>query len=245
VSVERAADLAYRGRLRAAERALGASARGDASATCVRAYVAAARGELARADRLARRVLASLDADPSLRARAAVTLGSALRQRGRHADARVVERAALRGARRAEDRSHLLIGLAADAVGVGDLAAVDDALRRVPETPRGWRVRVRMRWVRCERELLAGRPARAAGHARAALALSRRAGAARHEAKSNLFLGAALIESARRAGAPPRLEREAVDSLRRARAQAERIGARPITRVANGLLARERAARGR
>lgn len=143
----------------------------------------------------------------------------------------------MRAAPTAELRAHLAIGLAADAVGLGDRKAVDRALSRVPRV-RHWRVRVRAEWVRCERELLAGRPAPAARHARRALQIASRAGARRHEAKSLLFLGAALrsgaLSGSRGATGPAR--REAEGSLRRASLLARRIGARPVARVAESLL---------
>jgi tetratricopeptide (TPR) repeat protein len=154
-----------------------------------------------------------------------VTLGSVLRQTGRHRDALAVERRALRDAPTPAHRAHLLIGLAADAVGLGDLAAADRALRLVPRAG-GWRAAVRLAWVRCERELLAGRPARAARHAARALALARRAGSARHEAKSLLFLGVARREAGLEGA------REALEEAERL---ARLVGARPVAEVAASL----------
>ncbi len=156
--IERAADLAYHGRLREAALALDRSARSDADAMWLRAYLAAASGDFPNAERLARRILRRTRLDPGSAARASVTLGSVLRQTGRHAEARIVDNAALSAVRGAEDRAHLLIGLAADAVGLGEFAAVDAALRVVPGAARQWRIRVRLLWVRSERELLAERP---------------------------------------------------------------------------------------
>lgn len=238
MSLEKATDLAFHGRLREAARALDRSGPDAGDATWLRAYLAAAHGDFAVAETLARRVLHETQREPILVARAAVTLASVLRQTGRHAAARDVEATALRRARRAEDRAHLLIGLAADGVGLGDLAAVDAALRRVPSSARHWRVRVRLRWVRCERELLAGRPSAAVGHARAAAVIAEREKAVRHAAKSHLFLGAALLDAARRRPHDARLDREARRSLRRASALATRAGARPVADVAAELLAR-------
>jgi hypothetical protein len=237
VPSRRIADLAFTGKLDAADRALRRRGHGlnDPEASWLRAYVAAARGEFAAAERLARSVRSSHGADRAVRARAAITLGSVLRQTNRHADARVVDRTALRSARDAATRAHLLIGLAADAVGLGDLAAVDRAIARIgPRPAGGWRVAVRLRWVRCERELLAGRPIAAARHARSAVRRARSAGAIRHEAKSELFLGAAL------AGLEPASSARA---LRRARALASRVGARPVADVADALLGRSPARR--
>ena len=235
MTLERATDLAFRGRLAAAARALEKQDPPDPGVRWLRAYIASARGDFAPADRIAREILRAPGVTASTRARTATTLGSILRQTERHAEGRDVERNALRSAKDPEQRAHLLIGLAADAVGLGRLADVDTALRRVPAT-RDWRVLVRLRWVRCERELLAGRPGAAARHAREALAIATEERAARHEAKSQLFLGAALREQAR--GESGDLSREAARSLRRAHVIARRIGARPIAAVAADLLRR-------
>jgi len=177
-------------------------------------------------------------ADRAGSARAAVTLGSVLRQTARHAEAREIEAASLEGAPTAELRKHLLIGLAADAVGLGELAVVDETLALVgSELVGGWRAGVRLRWVRCERELLASSPANAARWARRALGLSERSGARRHQAKSLLFHGAALREIALRPwGASAREARvDALASLGAARTLARRIGATPIADVADEL----------
>ena len=237
MSFERAAELAFRGHFGAAIAAADRSASPSDSAW-IRAYVDAARGRFPRAER-ALRPLSSRAASPATRSRAATTLGSVLRQTGRHAEARDVERAALRRERAPGMRAHLLIGLVADAVGLGDLRAVDAAIRRVgPRPAGGWRALVRLRWVRCERELLAGRPSAAVSHARRALAIAERAGARRHEAKSLLFLGAALLDAAGRESSSYRAAargREAGRALRRARAVAGRLGAAPIAVVAEQL----------
>ena len=211
----------------------------------IRSYLAAARGHFARAERDARAVLRSA-VEPSLRARAAVTLGSILRQTDRHAEARAVESATLRRTSTPALRAHLLVGLAADAVGLGDLRAVDRRLEQAGALRvRDPRLTIRLRWVRCERELLAGRPERAARWARSAVAASRRVGARRHLAKSLLFLGASRLETVRRAegATSARAAVEARSSLREARATAERLGAGPIARVAGELLGRAAAAR--
>ena len=155
-----------------------------------------------------------------------------------------MERAALNRAPSAALRAHLWIGLAADAVGLGELSEVDDALRAVGSRPAGgWRAAVRARWVRCERDLLAGDPVAAAAHARRALAIATRAKARRHIAKSHLFLGVALFAAAafERGGrrAAPRRSK-ARGSLRRARTLARAIGAEPIAAVAERLLAERR-----
>jgi hypothetical protein len=163
----------------------------DEYARWLGAYIACARGALSDAVRACRRLAGS--PDPLIRARAAATAGSALRQSRRYGLARQVESAALRTAPPSE-RVHLLIGLAADAVGEGDEAGCARLLRRAVRAlpPRAWRARVRLDWVRCEHALLTGDPEGAARFARASLVRSRRAGARRHEAKSLLFLGVSL-----------------------------------------------------
>jgi len=244
VRLDRAAKLAFLGRLTAAAGEIDRAEpflepAGRATARWLRSYLAAARGDFREAERGARLLLRRHAIGPAADARPAITLGSVLRQTNRHAEAREVERAALRRTPAGEARTHLLIGLAADAVGLGDLRAVDAALDRVGRRPSGgWRAGVRLDWVRCERELLAGHPEAAAGRGRRALERSRRAGAKRHEAKSLLFLGAALSQVAPRpkAGAPA--SREAERALRRARTIASRLGAGPIAEVAGELLGR-------
>ena len=235
MSLERAETLAFAGRLAAAEAAVGrAEVRSDPDRfrrAWLRAYLAAAQGRFTLAERAARSLLGE-PLEAAMHARAATTLGSVLRQTGRHAEARVVERAALARRPRGDERTHLLIGLVADAVGLGDLPGVDHALRRVgSRPPDGWRVHVRLAWVRCERELLAGRPVSAARLARRARAIAERAGARRHVAKSSLFLGASLLEAGDGAGG--------ASALRAARTIAHRIGAAPIEQVAVDLLGRD------
>jgi len=241
VSWERAAELAFQGRFEAAL----AHTRRAATSPEVRwitAYVDAARGDFRRAERSLERLVSEAEASPDTRARAAATLGSVLRQSARHAEAQTIERRAAKTAPTPELRAHLLIGLAADAVGLGDLAAVDAAVKGIgPRPAGGWRSAVRLRWVRCERELLANRPLAAAGHARRALAISERAGARRHRAKSLLFLGASLADAAARDPShrfAAAWRRESEGALRRARARSLSIGARPIARIAGQLLGR-------
>lgn len=232
--LDRAISLALAGRLDAAARALE-TLPPSPLARWAAAYVACATGDLSAAERIAG-PLARVR-DPEIRARAAITLASALRQRGRHARARVHDRRALDAAGSAagrvsrELRAHALISLAADAVGLGDASRCARILRAAAAAaPRGdWRVAVRLGWVRAEHALLRERPREAVAHARRALERSRRTGAARHEAKSLLFLGASL-QAAGEAGARP--------ALRRAGALARRTRARAIAAVAEDLLSR-------
>ena len=227
MSVERATPLAFHGDLDRAREELALARRSD-DARWLGAYIASARGRFAAAERTLTSLRAR-SADGEIRAKAAVTLGSVLRQTERHALARLVERDGLTEAPTEELRAHLLIGLAADAVGLGELAEVDAMLKRVGSRPAGgWRASVRMHWVCCERELLAGRPNEACFHARKALETSRGASARRHVAKSQLFLGVALLESGR--------VREGRRALTLSRDSAGKIGARPIAAVAERLL---------
>lgn len=159
-----------------------------------------------------------------MRARAAITAGSALRQLHRYNDALHVETAALRRALPVE-HVHLLIGLAADAVGLGDAVLCARRLRAAERAlpPRDWRARVRLDWVRCEHALLIDDPSASVRFARAALRRSRRTGSARHEAKSLLFLGVALREAGRAGSAT---------ALREAVRIARGCGSREIAAVA-------------
>lgn len=224
-------EFALAGRLSAAHEAVASDRSADAR--WIRAYVACARGEFARAERLSRELARSRE--PALRARAAITLGSVLRQTGRHAAGRVADERALGAAAAVPGRSgaalraHALVGLAADAVGLGEAARCARLLARAASAAprRDWRVAVRLAWVRAEHALLTARPRAAAAHARRALARSREAGAARHEAKSWLFLAAALRDARDPAWRAP---------ARRAATIAARIGARPVEAAARGLL---------
>ncbi|MGZ4141221.1 MAG: hypothetical protein ACXVQY_01810 [Actinomycetota bacterium] len=227
----RARELALLGRPREALAALkdSRSEHGD----WIRAYVAAATGDmadaLARAERLAeeaRRV--------EIRVAAALTTASVLRQLGRHREAMRFDRTALEHARTPSERTHAIVGLAADAVGTGRAGAcgrlLADASNVVPADD--WRAQVRLDWVRAEHALLTGRPAHGVSPARAALRIARDAGASRHIAKSQLFLGVCLTEAGMLvAGAR---------ALREARDGARACDAAPIAQVARDMLGRVR-----
>lgn len=187
------------------------------------AYVLCAEGAFERALAIAMPLARSTS---KVRARAAVTAGSALRQLRRYDEARAVELAALRNAHARSDRAHLLIGLAADAVGTGDARTcarrLKEAERALPA--RDWRARVRLDWVRCEHALLTGNPRAAAGFARTALRRALRARALRHAAKSLLFLGVSLRAQGR--------DEEGREALRAAAKLARACGAAYLARVA-------------
>lgn len=91
-------------------------------------------------------------------------------------------------------RIDALVGLAADAIGLGDptgaerlLAAAAPALAAHPS----WRPATRACWVRAELALVLGRPAEALAPAEAALAAAGRGGSRRHVLKSRIVLAVA------------------------------------------------------
>lgn len=98
-------------------------------------------------------------------------------------------------------RLDALIGLAADAVGLADLELADRLLIGVERSVVqhiSWRPSVRLLWVRAELALSNGRASDAVRCAREAVTLARSVGAVRHEIKSELVL--LVAESAAGAG---------------------------------------------
>jgi len=131
---------------------------------------------------------------------AASTLASHRRQLGGHGSARPLDAMALAVAPpgAVEARSDALLGLAADALGLGRLAEA----RRLIELARqlgaaGWRAEIRVHWVSAEVELGAGNPELAVPAAARAAELAGAAGSIRHRLKSALILGAALATGER------------------------------------------------
>ena len=164
---------------------------------------------------------------------AAATLASVCRQLGRHADGRRFDERALELAHDApEARFDAYLGLAADAVGLGDAEAAEDALGKAAALAQGrgewWRQRVRLDWVRAEIALVRGRPGDAVIRAGAAISLAETSGAPRHVAKGLLFSGVALVEAGE-------LDEAAV-TLRRAATLAESLGAVPLVWPARAVL---------
>ena len=160
--------------------------------------------------------------EPVLGALAASTLASHRRQLGAHAVARRLDAAALGrlagispASPRRFDRdgvdaagawSDALLGLAADAVGLGRVAEarrLHTAACGLPQP--SWRARVRTGWLAAEIQLAAGDPAGAVPAAESAAEEARAAGAVRHLMKSNLVLAAALTAAA----FPPEFDRAA------------------------------------
>jgi hypothetical protein len=165
---------------------------------------------------------------------AASARASHLRQLSRHAEAEPLDRRALTTAGPdPEARADALIGLVADAVGLGRLTLARRRLTRAGTelaADPSWRTGVRLDWVRAEVALLGDRPATAVAAAGAALARARNADAPRHAAKSLLILGAAT-EVVGGASA-------AVPILQEAAAAAEALGLLPLVWPSRLLLVR-------
>jgi len=128
------------------------------------------------------------------------------RQLGRHAVARASDLEALvLGEGSAEATFDAVLGLASDAVGLGDVGEATDRLaeaRRLIPARAGewWRQRVRLGWGEAEVQLLEGDPEAAVQTALEAVDRAEGARAPRHVAKGLLILGLAQV-SAKRADA--------------------------------------------
>jgi hypothetical protein len=160
-----------------------------------------------------------------LGALAASTVASVHRQLGRHSVAQGYDEMALEVSQGAGEAGFDgLLGLAADAVGLGQAEAaavrLAEAAALVEDRPDWWRQRVRAGWVRAEVALLEGRAADAVVAAGEAVELAEQSGAPRHVAKGLLFLGVAHVEDAHPA--------DATAALRRGALLAESLGALPL-----------------
>ncbi|HVF18645.1 MAG TPA: hypothetical protein VNA14_00180 [Mycobacteriales bacterium] len=163
---------------------------------------------------------------------AGASLASVKRQLGRHAEARDADQRGLAMAEGGEAAFACRLGLAADAVGLGEADVahreMDTAATLLPERPtEWWRHRTRFDWVRAEVALLDQDPETAIGAAEAAVERAERARAPRHVAKSLLFQGVAQVTSGMADGAT---------SLRRASTLAEGLGALPLIWSARAVL---------
>ena len=126
------------------------------------------------------------------------TQASFLRQLGWHDRARGWDGRALAAADAdQEGRTDALIGLAADALGVGRFAASAEALRRARGLLGGGprRLAVRLAWVSAELAMATGDGAAAIGHAERAVELAAAIDSARHRVKSEVVLAAALCSA--------------------------------------------------
>jgi tetratricopeptide (TPR) repeat protein len=135
----------------------------------------------------------------SLASLALSTRASFLRQLGRHVDARRWDgRALALAGTDAEARADALIGLAADALGIGRFGASARLLHRAHEVigdPSRGRLPVRFAWVSAELAMCAGDGAAALGHAERAVELAPSTGSVRHAVKSDVVLAAALCSA--------------------------------------------------
>jgi hypothetical protein len=124
------------------------------------------------------------------------TRASFLRQLGWHDRARRWDgRAMAMAGSDPEAAADALIGLAADALGVGRFAASAAALRRAGELltrPVPPRLPVRLAWVSAELAMASGDGPTAVRHAEQAIELAATLGSARHTVKSDVVLAAAL-----------------------------------------------------
>ena len=169
-----------------------------------------------------------------LGALAAATVASIHRQLGRHSVAQGYDDTALAVSDGAGEAGFdALLGLAADAVGLGDAGAAAERLQAAADLAEGrpewWRQRVRLDWVRAEVALLEGRAEDAVAAAHAAVELAEHSGAPRHVAKGLLFQGVAQVEAGRVG--------EATATLRRAAILAESLGTVPLQWPVRAMLA--------
>ncbi|MCT7658077.1 hypothetical protein [Mycobacterium deserti] len=135
----------------------------------------------------------------SLASLAHSTRASFLRQLGGHDRARMFDgRALALAGADPEAGADALIGLAADALGVGRFATSASALRRAAPLVRdSVRLQVRLAWVRAELEMAGGRGAASVTHAQCAVELAATYGSARHAVKSEVVNAAALCSAGR------------------------------------------------
>jgi hypothetical protein len=159
------------------------------------------------------------------------THASFLRQLGWHAKARGWDgRALAMAANDAEAVGDALIGLAADALGVGRFAASAAALERasglLADAPP--RLSVRLAWVSAELAMATGDGAAAVGNAERACDLAAALGSTRHRVKSDVVLAAALCSDGR-----PDRSREVADS---ALTTTQKLGFIPLSWALSCLL---------
>lgn len=185
-------------------RVLSGAARSSPREEWLAAVVLGSRGRYAAATALLEPLC--VHRDPVFSSLAASTLASHRRQLGGHAAARALDAAALGrvaplGHGRSADpdgidgsgaRHDALLGLAADAVGLGRPAEAARLMAAAGRDGAGWRGRVRAGWVGAECRLAAGDPSGAVWHAERAAEDARSVGVPRHVAKSGLVLAAAL-----------------------------------------------------
>jgi hypothetical protein len=206
-----------------------------AGETWLRAVAAGGQGRYASAladvDRLRRSPVP--DALLSL---ALSTRASFLRQLGWHDRARAWDGQAAALASDGDAGADALIGLAADALGVGRFAASERALARAADVlasseadSASPRLPVRLAWVSAELAMFRGDGGGAVGHAVRGVELAAGAGSVRHAVKSRVVLAAALCS----AGDLDASRREAGGAMD----EAGRYGLIPLRWAAASLLA--------
>ncbi|MDT5212859.1 MAG: hypothetical protein QOK18_1098 [Mycobacterium sp.] len=140
--------------------------------------------------------LARLSAAGPFPALALSTRASFLRQLGWHSHARTWDgRALALAGAHADARADALIGLAADALGVGRFPLSARLLARAGDgvdAAASARLPVRLAWVSAELAMATGDGAAAVGHAERAVALAAALDSVRHAVKSDVVLAAAL-----------------------------------------------------
>lgn len=140
--------------------------------------------------------VARADGPGPYRSLALSTRASFLRQLGWHAAARPWDGRALALAGAHPDaRADAVIGLAADALGVGRFELSDrllDRAREIVGAGTSQRLPVRLAWVSAELAMVTGRGAEAVEHAQEAVALAGDLGSTRHAVKSDVVHSAAL-----------------------------------------------------
>ena len=215
----------------------------------MRAIALGAQGWYARASADLRRVVTTAPRGAGgelLRSAARCAAASHRRQAGGHRQALVDDGAAVASAVAAPDgaarRSALidaLAGLAADRLGIGDLAGSDrllgraeeiaTGLRRDEDWVRGGRPALRIAWVRAEWHLYSGRGDEAGRIAARAAGLAADCPSARHRLKTDLLVAACHAAS----GDVDRARAAATDVS----ARADALVQRPLGWAAWGLLA--------
>lgn len=165
----------------------------DAQDRWLRAVAAGGQGRYAVA--LAELDALTRDPGPAPRSLALSTRASFLRQLGGHRAAAGWDGRALRAADGDVAVADALIGLAADALGVGRFAASQrllDGAAEAVDSAADARLPVRLQWVRAELAMVRGDGSTAVEHAERGVAAAVAFPSLRHRAKSDVVLAAAL-----------------------------------------------------
>lgn len=172
-------------------------------------------------------------APTEMRSLSAAAVGALFRGLARHDRAREWDRAAMQIASGSPDAQFdAWVGLASDAVGLGDsdqaFVAIAQAEPILAGQPLWWRQRIRLDWVRAEVSLMRGDTTAARLAGQRAVDAAEAAGAPRHVAKGLLLTGMAAAQAGSTGLAG--------ESLTRAAALAEGLGALPLVWPARAVL---------